>query len=142
MAERKKLRKVFDDYFAEMPEAGQIRVVSAGNGKAAVVNSEARIITNGQTALEFAFAIGQAYGCSSIAVKKEMIAEDFFKLSTGVAGEIAQKLVNYHIRLAVIGDFSGYTSKPLHDYIYESNKGKHLYFVDSEQAAIEKLGGA
>jgi hypothetical protein len=80
--------------------------------------------------------------CQNIAINKEAITEDFFKLSTGIAGEIAQKFVNYRHRLAIIGDFSGYTSKSLRDYMYECNRGRHLYFVDSEEAAIEKLGRA
>jgi hypothetical protein len=77
-----------------------------------------------------------------IAVNKTAIAEDFFKLSTGVAGEVAQKFVNYRCRVVIFGDFSNYTSKPLRDYIYECNNGKHLNFVDSEQAAVERLGTA
>ena len=67
--------------------------------------------------------------------------ELFFVLSTGVAGEVAQKFVNYKMRFAIIGDFSGYTSKSLQDFIYESNKGKHLFFVANEDEAIARLGG-
>ena len=32
-----------------------------------------------------------------------------------------------------------YTSKPLKDFIYESNKGKDIFFVQKEQNAIEML---
>lgn len=32
-------------------------------------------------------------------------------------------------------------SKPLHDYIYECNNGKHLNFVTTEDDAVQKLGG-
>jgi len=111
------------------------------NGKVVIVNSDVPIITNGQSALDFAVNIGYEHDCRDIAVYKSAIAEDFFKLSTGIAGEVAQKFVNYGYRLAIIGDFSGYTSKPLHDYIYECNKGGHLYFAANEDEAIKKLGG-
>ncbi|MBQ9463535.1 MAG: DUF4180 domain-containing protein, partial [Bacteroidales bacterium] len=40
---------------------------------------------------------------------------------------------------AVFGDFSQYTSKPLRDFIYESNKGCHFGFLDSENDAVEWL---
>ncbi len=40
------------------------------------------------------------------------------------------------------GDFSRYTSKPLRDFIYESNNGSHIFFVSTEDDAIEKLAGA
>ena len=46
------------------------------------------------------------------------------------------------MKLAIIGDFSGYTSKPLRDFIYESNNGNHVFFVSSEAEAVEKLSRA
>ena len=64
-----------------------------------------------------------------------------FEKATTVTTDYWQKFVNYGFRLAIIGDFAGYTSKPLHDYIYECNKGKHLYFVADEEEAIDKLTG-
>lgn len=67
---------------------------------------------------------------------------DFFVLSSGVAGEILQKFVNYQAKLAIFGDYSKYTSKPLKDFIFESNKGKNVFFVDDENQAIEKLSMA
>ena|SRR5574344_1230798 len=60
-------------------------------------------------------------------------------LSTRIAGEILQKFINYQFKFAIVGDFSGYTSKPLKDFIYESNKGRDIFFVSSEEDAIEKL---
>lgn len=60
-------------------------------------------------------------------------------LSTGMAGEILQKFVTYGIKLAIIGDYSMYTSKPLRDFIYESNKGDHMFFTATEDEAIAKL---
>jgi hypothetical protein len=53
--------------------------------------------------------------------------------------EILQKFVNYNIRFVVIGDFTCYSSKSLKDFIYESNKGRDIFFVSSEEDAIEKL---
>ena len=65
--------------------------------------------------------------------------EDFFVLSTRLAGEILQKFINYGGRIAIYGDFSKYTSKPLKDFIYESNKGKDVFFVESKEQAIDRL---
>jgi len=117
------------------------KTISTNNGKIVVVDADAPIISDGQSALDFIMNIGYAHNCHNIAVYKSAIAENFFKLSTGIAGEVAQKIVNYRYRLAIIGDFSGYTSKPLQDYMYECNKGGHLYFVSDENEAIMKLGG-
>lgn len=78
-------------------------------------------------------------GTKNIIIPKQLITEDFFILSTGLAGEILQKFINYGGRIAIYGDYSHYTSKPLKDFIYESNKGKDVFFVSSLDEAVEKL---
>ena len=47
-----------------------------------------------------------------------------------MAGEILQKFINYHVKIAIYGDYSVYTSKPLRDFIYESNHGKDVFVGD------------
>ncbi|ADY55380.1 hypothetical protein Sgly_1051 [Syntrophobotulus glycolicus DSM 8271] len=105
----------------------------------AVMNSTEPLITDGQSALDLTATVYYEQGVTKMVVNKEAISEDFFKLSTGFAGEVVQKFVNYHFSVAIVGDFSKYTSKPLRDYMYECNNGKHLFFVTTEQEAIEKL---
>ena len=46
-----------------------------------------------------------------MAVSKELICDEFFILSSGVA-EKSQKYINYEGKMAIYGDFSVYTSKP------------------------------
>ena len=81
----------------------------------------------------------QTVPVKNILISKQLIAEDFFVLSTGLAGEVLQKFVNYDGRIAIYGDYSHYTSKPLKDFIYESNKGKDIFFVATKDEAIDKL---
>ena len=76
---------------------------------------------------------------NNIVISKKLIAEIFFILSTGLAGEILQKYVNYGGHIAIYGDYSHYTSKPLKDFIYESNKGRDVFFVATEDEAIDIL---
>ena len=73
---------------------------------------------------------------------KDAFAEKFFVLSSGLAGEILQKFVNYHFKVAIYGDFSKYTSKPLKDFIYESNNGNAVFFTETQAQAVEKLSAA
>ena len=108
----------------------------------ALIHSDTVLIYDAQSALDFIVSIGYNDHCNCIAINKEALCDDFFVLSTGVAGAILQKAVNYRIKLAIIGDFSKYTSKPLQDFIYECNNGKHVYFVGDEAAAINKLKNA
>jgi hypothetical protein len=115
--------------------------IETKNGVAIIINhtSDDLIITNAQSALDLMATVKYETGCDCIAISKSTVAEDFFALSTGIAGEILQKFVNYRVKLAIIGDFSRYTSKPLKDFMYESNKGSHIFFVASEDEAIAKL---
>jgi hypothetical protein len=57
----------------------------------------------------------------------------FFTLSSGVAGQVVQKLVNYRLRLAVVGDISGFVaaSTALRDWVSECNRGRQVWFVAS-----------
>ena len=119
-----------------------MRVVTTQSGiKVVVQNSDIQFFDDAKIVLDYAAHVEHVHGCRNIAVYKEMFDENFFDLSYGLAGEIAQKLVNYGFRLAIIGDFSGYTSKSLKAFMYESNRGMHLYFVADEDEAFRKLEG-
>ena len=89
--------------------------------------------------------IGNAWveNVSVIAVPVARLDPAFFDLPTGFAGEITQKIVNYHLKLAVIGDVSAAadSSQPLADYIWETNRGDHIWFFEDEAGLIEKLAG-
>jgi hypothetical protein len=85
--------------------------------------------------------IGDAIGheVTWIAVPTERLGDDFFRLSTRIAGEVIQKFVNYHRRLAIVGDISRHleASPPLRDFVYESNRGRHVWFV-ADRAELER----
>lgn len=59
------------------------------------------------------------------------LGDDFLDLKTRIAGEVIQKFVNYQIHLAILGDISAWTdtSKPLRDFVYETNRGRSLWFI-------------
>lgn len=105
----------------------------------AVVQSGEKVITDTQSALDLLMTAKYEVGTKNIVISKELIVEDFFVLSTGLAGEILQKYINYGGRIAIYGDLSHYTSKPLKDFIYESNKGKDVFFVQTKSDAVDML---
>lgn len=117
----------------------EIETVHKNNLSVAVVTAGEPVITDPQSALDLAMSVKYETGSTNIAINKEAITDDFFVLSTCLAGEILQKFTNYGIRLAIFGDFSKYTSKPLKDFIYESNKGNSFYFQPDRSSAIDKL---
>ena len=105
----------------------------------AVVTGNDAEIKDVQSALDLVMTVKYETGAAKIAIDKSVICEDFFILSTGIAGEILQKFINYHVKAAIYGDFSHYTSKPLKDFIYESNNGNDFFFVSTKEEAIQKL---
>ena len=121
----------------------QLKETQINGIKIAVVKPDGceKIVTDARSALDLAMTAQYELGISRIAVPKEALADAFFILSTGLAGEILQKYVNYHVKLAIFGDFSHYTSKPLHDFMYESNNGNDVFFAATELAAIDALAG-
>lgn len=114
-------------------------VINKKNVDIAVINSEDILIKDLQSALDLIATVGFETGCSRIVINKSTICEEFFDLKTRLAGEVLQKFINYNIKLAIVGDFSVYSSKSLRDFIYESNKGKDIFFLPTEHEAVDKL---
>ena len=79
-------------------------------------------------------------GATKLILHEKNITPDFFDLKTRIAGDILQKFSNYNMPLAIVGDFSKYTSKSLRDFIYESNNGRMVNFVSSVDEAKDKWG--
>ena len=77
-------------------------------------------------------------GAQVVVVPLARLGLDFLRLSTGVAGRVLQKLVNYRFQIAVVGDVTAAAaaSAPLRDFIGESNRGQTVWFVD-DLAALE-----
>lgn len=111
------------------------------NGKTIVrVVHEGILITDVQSALDLMATIRYETGADRIVLDKAAICEEFFDLKTRLAGEILQKFTNYQVKLAIVGDFSVYSSKSLRDFIYESNHGTNVFFQPTDEEAIAKLG--
>ncbi len=117
----------------------QVEIINETTQPIAHVTDDRILIADVPSALDFMTAVKYRSGCESAVLTKERVCESFFKLSSGLAGEILQKFVNYRFRIAFYGDFSCYTSKPLKDFIYESNNGTQVFFTADLEEAIEKL---
>jgi len=77
-------------------------------------------------------------GIELAVVPVERLDPDFFVLRSGVAGVFVQKLVQYRLRLAVVGDISAQVSASdaLRDWVREVNRGRDILFVP-DIAALE-----
>ncbi|MBV1756436.1 MAG: DUF4180 domain-containing protein [Dethiosulfatibacter sp.] len=117
----------------------KVNIIKENNNGIAIIHSSEILISDVQSALDFMMKVKYDIGHDRIILNKSAFSEDFFKLSTRLAGEILQKFINYNVKIAIVGDFSVYTSKSLKDFIYESNRGKNIFFLPDEKQAIENL---
>jgi hypothetical protein len=115
-----------------------IHISGSEYNEIAEIISEEIEIRNTQDALDI-MANCMYRGAEKIILHEKNITPGFFDLKTGIAGDILQKFSNYRIRLAIVGNFSKFTSKSLDDFIFESNKHGHINFVNSISEAENVL---
>jgi hypothetical protein len=111
---------------------------NVNGSKIAELVSDEVIISTTEDGLDL---LGNLYyqGFDKILINEKNITPDFFDLKNGIAGEILQKFSNYRVRLAIVGDFTKYTSNSINEFIHESNKGKQIVFVSSVNDGIRIL---
>lgn len=114
-----------------------IRICEENGLKTAVIESGDLFLKDMQDVLDFMALLQYEHDCNKAIIRKSNLPEEFFDLKTRLAGDMLQKFTNYHFKVAIVGDFSGYTSKSLKDFIYESNKAGQILFVKSEREALD-----
>ena len=106
--------------------------------KIAEIVSDTLVIKTSEDGLDL---LGNLYyqDFDKIVIQEKNITPDFFDLKNGMAGEILQKFSTYRVRLAIVGDFTPYSSKSIKDFIYESNKKGQINFVNTTTEALSLL---
>lgn len=81
-------------------------------------------------------------GARAVAVPASRLDARFFELSSGFAGEVTQKFVNYRMQLAIVGDISAHlaASAALRAFVHESNQADHVWFVPDLDELDTRLG--
>ena len=108
-------------------------------GKVIAVVTECETIRTTGDALDLLASVRYETHADCLAIDKQLLDEKFFILSSGFAGQVLQKFVNYQMKLAIWGDFTRYTSKPLQDFIRESNQGRAVGFLPTQEEAVRWL---
>ena len=113
------------------------RFISHTIGKAMVaeVSANDMLLTVPEDANDL---LGNAYyqGFDGMIISADKISPRFFDLKTRLAGEILQKFSTFQMRLAIVGDFSTFTSESLKSFIYESNRGNLIHFSPTTADAV------
>lgn len=114
-----------------------MEIATHGNGIAEIISDEILMQDPGEAVQLIMDLYYQDF--SKIIIREKNISPAFFDLKTGVAGEILQKFSNYKAQLVIIGEFTRYPGKSIRDFIYESNKGRQVNFLESLSLAVERL---
>jgi uncharacterized protein DUF4180 len=82
-----------------------------------------------------------AHRAKLVVIPIERLDDDFFRLRTRIAGEIVQKFVTYRMQVAIVGDISQHVSESsaLRDFVSESNRGEHVWFVTTLEELDQRL---
>lgn len=80
-------------------------------------------------------------GADHVMLTVDQLGPDFVDLSTGFAGAVVQKFVNYGVRLVVVGDLHGAGSESWQAYVRESNRGLHVWFAADRNEALRRIEG-
>ena len=109
------------------------------NGQSSAIVDRGEVICDVQKMLDIMASARYLHDSDGIIVYKESLAEAFFDLKSGLAGEMLQKFSNYKMKIAIVGDFGQYCSKSLRDFIYECNKGNCVFFKQSVEDALDSF---
>lgn len=105
--------------------------------RAAALQGKGVLVASVQDALDMMAESGM----HAIIVRDDQLAPEFFRLGSGLAGEVLQKFTNYGVRFAVVGDFSKYPGKPLRDFIRESNATGQILFAADVGEVMKRWTG-
>lgn len=110
------------------------RVITIGDKKyVECVSSEEKLKTEQDTLDLIAATIENDTGL--LMLHGEALSEDFFKLSTGVAGAMLQKLVNYQVRTAAVISDELSNKGRFREMALESNKSSHFRIFNTREEA-------
>lgn len=114
--------------------------VLVANGRTVLVCGGGPPLYSAQEALD---VIGQAWGheADMVAIPVALLPARFFTLSSGLAGDVLQKFVNYRMPVAIIGSIDAQlrVSSALRAFVSESNDGQQVWFLDSIDELKQRL---
>ena len=118
-----------------------LKLETLGQTTIAVYPADAPVIASEAASLD---VIGALYGTGVDLVVFEVtqLAPDFFELRTGLAGAVLQKLQNYGLRVAILGDIGPHTaaSTALADFVRETTRRGEVLFLPDMAALAQRLG--
>jgi len=92
-----------------------------------------------QDKTQVADAIGLCFGTDGLLLTENDVGPDFFRLESGVAGELLQKLVNYGVKTAFVCAYPSAHGQRFAELSFEHSTHPHVRFFRTPQEAIDWL---
>jgi len=80
------------------------------------------------------------HGATNVLLDGSCLADTFFDLKTGLAGDVLLKLSNYFIRAAVVTTEDRIGTGKFSEFVLETNRGKQFGVFTTREAAASWLG--
>ena len=122
--------QVFEQLAVHRLDVDELPVLEL-SGAAAIIGTE-------QDALDLLTLCGE-HQAQGILASTSLFHDDFFRLKTGLAGAILQKLANYQVRLALVRQPEQKIKGKFMEFVHESNQGSHFAVLDNKEEAIRWL---
>lgn len=130
------IEKVQKEICSNIKETNRMKykVIERDNKRYIECNSAETILSSEQDALDLVAACAEN-NTNLIMLHSQVLADDFFKLRTGLAGQVLQKFVNYHVKVAVILTSEARIRGKFKELITESNKGSDFRVLSNPAEA-------
>jgi hypothetical protein len=79
--------------------------------------------------------IAACFGTAGLILTEDDLAQEFFDLRTGLAGELFQKFINYRLRLAIVLPAPEAYGERISELAYEHKSHSMIRFVRSKDEA-------
>ncbi len=127
-------QKLFENQVIEEKKRMNYQIINFNNKKYLEFISTPTPIRSESDALEMVALCGEN-DTHLLMIHYAALSEDFFKLKTKVAGNILQKLMNYHIKAVAVIPNEIIQKGKFRDLALEMNKGHHFRMYETREEA-------
>jgi hypothetical protein len=114
------------------------RIINTDQGSYLLNEKNQRVIREERDILDLLARCAESK-TNRLLIGEGSLSQDFFDLSSGLAGEITLKLSTYRVKTAIIVDLDKIPSRYFRDWAIECNRGQEIRFSASQEEAAAWL---
>lgn len=135
---RETRQKLVEDQIRKVKDKMNYQIIEIDNKKYIELISSSQPLSTENDALDLVALCGE-HNTNLMMIHYDALSEDFFNLKTKVAGNMLQKLVNYHIKAVTVIPREIIQKGRLREMALETNKGNHFRMYENKEEAEKWL---